>query len=45
MEKTRKPEKPEPPKKDPVYLPDLLRYHKGLTREEALEMIEAFGGL
>lgn len=30
--------------KDPPYLASLLKYHPGLTREEALEMIKAFGG-
>ena len=31
--------------KDPPYLADLLKYHPGLTREEALEMIKEAGGL
>jgi hypothetical protein len=30
--------------KDPPYLADLLKYHPGLTREEALEMIKEAGG-
>lgn len=30
--------------KDPPYLAQLLKDHPSLTREKALEMIEAFGG-
>jgi hypothetical protein len=32
------------PEKDPPYLTDLLKYHPGLTREKALEMIKEAGG-